>query len=200
MNQNNLADNYEDEKIGEISNKKGDKTSKVWNYFNLLNEADKKSYTQCTINGCTEKLAYHNSTSSMLKHLKFNHVTAYESCATNKSKSKQFTLISSNYKIIPLSKEKSQAITIAIGRFIAFDMRPINLIEGTGFEALLKLAEPNYQLPCRTTLMHTIEELYKSTKKDIICQVNNSKSFGITFDYWSSLTTKSYLTLTIHFG
>ena len=43
----------------------------------------------------------------MLKHLKFNHVTVYESCATNKSKSNQFTLTSSNYKMIPLSKEKS---------------------------------------------------------------------------------------------
>ena len=43
MNQNNLTDNYENEKIDEISNKKGDKTSKVWNYFNLLNEADKKN-------------------------------------------------------------------------------------------------------------------------------------------------------------
>lgn len=202
MNEDNPNNISEDEKENEPSSKKSDKVSLFWNYFNLVKGTgdDKKSYTQCTVNGCNEKLTYHNSTSAIQKHLKSYHVTAYESCVSNKSKSKQSTLTSSNYKLIPVSKEKAQSITIAIARFIATDMRPINLIEGPGFISLLSYLEPSYKLPCRTTFANTVENLYKSAKNDIIAILKEERSFGITFDYWQSIPLKSYLTLTIHFG
>ena len=51
------------------------------------------------------------------------------------------TLESSNFQIQALSKEKSNTITLAIGRFIA-----LNIIEGSGFQTLLKILEPRYEI------------------------------------------------------
>ena len=103
-------------------------------------------------------------------------------------------------KLQPLSKEKINLITTAIGRFIDFDMRPINIIEGKSFQALIKTLEPRYEIPSRATFSDTIiPRIYESVKNDIIAQIQYSKSCGLTFDYWSSYANKSYLTLTVHF-
>ena len=131
-----------------------DGKSPVWLYFKKIEDSkERKTYTICSVDGCEEKLAYHNSTTAMLRHLKSLHPTTCMS-ACQKS-SKQTTLTSSDFKGHPLSKERRKNITMAIGRFLAFDMHAIKTIEGTGFKTLLRILEPRYILPCRKLSMKT---------------------------------------------
>lgn len=199
--------NNEDVKKDDTSSNAGDKssltrqkTSQYWNYFTLTSNKKGDQFTNCKINGCKEVLAYHGGTSSMQYHLKALHNEEYLKCKGQKEESTQSTLTSPNFKFQPLSKEKTRQITMAVSRFIAFDMRPINVIEGQGFIELIHTLEPRYEFPCRTTFTQvTIPELYEASKKCVITSLNESQSFAITFDYWQSFPLKSYLTVTIHF-
>ena len=123
--------------------------SKIWVHFKPIEKNDQdKSYTECKIDGCNEKLVYHNTTSSMIKHVKWKHPEKYSEFENKcSSAKKQTTLNSEGFKINPLSSDKMQAITNAIGKFIAIDMRPLNTIEGKGFQEMISILEPRYILP-----------------------------------------------------
>lgn len=197
-----MENNIEIEESKEVGKKEEkQKTSPVWNHFNLAEEGD-KTYAQCTIKGCTSKVVYHNSTTALFNHLKFNHPDAYQACLKKKvtKAPRQSTLPIFNSKTHNPSLERVSGITAAIGRFIAFDMRPISTIEGQGFQSLIHYLEPKYEIPCRRVFTETvIPRLYESLKNNILQQLKSANSFGLTFDYWSSIALKSFLTLTVHF-
>ena len=198
----NNVNNNQNDQDNQNNEDKSNKTSPVWVYFSLV-EVKNKFYAECTLNSCKDKISYHNSTTALLNHLKFAHPDAYEVCVSKKNKksqSRQSTLISSHLKTQALSKERINNITLAIGRFISFDMRPINVIEGSGFQTLIHILEPRYEIPCRTVFTENIiPRLYESLKTEISKQFKSANSFGLTFDYWKSISLKSFLTLTIHF-
>jgi len=62
-----------------------DGKSPVWQYFNKV-ETDNKVYTHCIIGGCEEKLVYHSSTTTMMRHLKALHPDAHDNCLASKQK------------------------------------------------------------------------------------------------------------------
>ena len=49
------------------------------------------------------------------------------------------------------TSKRARDITESIGYFIAKDMRPINIVEGTGFHHMIECLEPRYHLPRRKT-------------------------------------------------
>lgn len=56
---------------------------------------------------------------------------------------------------------ESIVITKAITKFITYDQRPCNIIEGEGFKLLMKLLAPNYSIPDRKTFrLNYIVDLY----------------------------------------
>lgn len=178
------------------SSKKKDnnKRSLVWNYFEEITE-DGKKYTQCQIEECKEKLSYNGNTSTMATHMKSKHPNILL-----KTDQDQPTLDSNQFKLKSLSFEKKNQITKAIKDFILLDMRPLRVIEGTGFQNLLKVLESRYEVPCRTTFSRTlIPEDFKEVKKLLIQEVKGLESYSMTFDYWTSNALKSYLTITLHF-
>jgi len=190
-----ILDSKEDAspQVGSISGQKDlkpcsvDGKSLVWKFFKKIEDSiDKKTYAHCTINGCQERFVYQSSTTPMIRHLK----SVRSQCASKneKSASKQTNLTSSNFKIQPLSKERAQSITIAIARFLSFDMQAIRIIEGAGFKSSRKLI-----------MEETIPNIYKLSKRGVLKTLKEANYFGLTFDYWSSLSLKSFLTLTIHF-
>ena len=181
-----------------------DRKSPVWLYFKKIEDSKTKKFeTRCTIDKCTDSYAYNGSTTSMLRHLKAEHKKAYDHCISFSEKpsiAKQSKLTSSDYKIQTLTKERTNTITRAIGKFLAFDMKAINTIEGSGFQGLLEVLEPRYVIPCRKTFTESvIQGLYESMKKDLLSELKQPNFYGLTFDYWQSLALKSYLTLSLHF-
>ena len=58
-------------------------------------------------------------------------------------------------------------LTEAIASFITRDMRPVNVVDGTGFLKLMQVAEPRYVVPCRKTIMKVIDQQYLSLRHNV---------------------------------
>ena len=102
----------------------------------------------------------------------------------------------------PCSVERAGAISERaserVTRMIIKDLHPINMVSGEGFRDLMAFMEPEYRLPSATHFTHLIEQRYQVVKekmRGIFC----ADSVAITADIWTSITTDSYLTVTIHY-
>jgi hypothetical protein len=59
-------------------------------------------------------------------------------------------------KKYPISSTKKKALDEMCAAWIAQDMRPIAIVEGTGFRKFIESLDPRYQLPTRRTITKTI--------------------------------------------
>ena len=89
----------------------------------------------------------------------------------------------------------------ALLQMIVTDMQPAS-IGGLdmGFQFLVHLLDPRYQLPSRRTLMRMLPDMYFKRVKEIkqeLAQI--SHVLPLASDIWTSRTTQSYLSLTCHF-
>ena len=82
---------------------------------------------------------------------------------------------------------------------IARDIRPINIVDDAGFLNLLKVAEPRYAVPCRSTILRNLSDLYTTEKRRIRGIVASADYLCCTTDMWSSRTGDGYISLTCHF-
>lgn len=104
-----------------------------------------------------------------------------------------------------LTKSKQDEITNAIAQMIASDLRPYTCVEDKGFVHLIKLLEPAYVIPSRTTFSRThVPELYCKIKNNISAIIQSDiqaglESISITTDGWKSKNGDSYMSLTIHY-
>jgi len=46
-----------------------------------------------------------------------------------------------------MNSDRAKKLTTAIAEFIARDLRPISVVDGTGFLNLMQIAEPRYVVP-----------------------------------------------------
>ena len=153
------------------SKKKDVKRSHVWNYFEEINEEGKK-YTKCQIEGCKEKLSYNGNTSTMATHMKAKHPSI--SLQTDQD---QPTLNSEQFKLKSLSNEKKNQIAKSICDFITLDMRSLSIIDGVGFQNLIHVLEPRYEIPSRTSFSRTlIPESFNQIKTLLIEELKEIKA------------------------
>ena len=82
---------------------------------------------------------------------------------------------------------------------IVGDLRPINLVEGKHFRALINYLEPSYDLPSRHTFTKSIEDLYKNAKPSLISDLSKVTHIALTFDMWTSCRMQSFLGITVHY-
>ena len=97
----------------------------------------------------------------------------------------------------PCSSERSSDITLAIASFVAMDLRPIAVVDGYGFKALMKTVEPCYTVASRPHVTTTCRREYKLLKEQLI-QLVQSCHVALTTDIWTSRATQSYIILTCH--
>lgn len=84
--------------------------------------------------------------------------------------------------------------------FIVTDMRPISIVEGTGFKNLLTDLDPRYECPSRNTIMERyIVPMYNITKDEVKSYLQCAPSHSITTDAWTSKNMDSFITTTAHF-
>jgi len=187
-----------------------EKAAPCWKYFELATDKDGKSITKCLVNGCGTQLVYCNQTSSMNKHLNKVHsiVTKIqeekkecEDMKMTKDPLCQGKLNFEGKKLVkPLGKERQTEITRAVTSFISRDLRPMNIIDGQGFKDLVESLEPRYKIPCRKTITKTcIPQLYQRLVTILKSCLKDVDGYALTFDYWTSYASKSYLTITIHY-
>ena len=66
------------------------------------------------------------------------------------------------------SSEQAGAISERIAMMIVKDLRPINIVNGEGFQQLIGFLEPEYRLPSATHLTLFIENRYKAEKQKFV--------------------------------
>ena len=139
--------------------------SDVWKLFE-----QEGASVSCSL--CQTKLSYHGSTSSMKEHLKRKHPVDFENQAEKDVPRKQqkldvFTKKSS------CSTERAAISSNLIAGVIIKDVRPINMVNGAGFQQLMAYLEPAYRLPSDTHFTHLIERMYASVKAEVVKVLSN---------------------------
>lgn len=165
------------------------------------------------------------STSNLLSHLRTAHPkeladydrqaaeqarqeaatpAASTSAATENSgrSSRQQTLaecISRSAKWSSDSPEAKQ-LTNAIGRMLALDLQPFQMVENIGFRHVMSLAAPRYVIPSRRYFAETVlDELFREMQDKIRASLQDAKDVSFTVDLWTApFTTQSFMSLTAH--
>lgn len=100
-------------------------------------------------------------------------------------------------KFKKLGKADNERITNAISYFIAVDGEAYSAPEGKGFQHLMKVLAPTYQIPSRTTFSERkVPKLYEETKKIIKNKIRGVHFFGLTTDGWTAPNHHKFIALT----
>jgi len=195
--------------------------SAVWRYFGFpassgeYVEKDKRRRKEVFCTLCKNPLNYTGSTTNMIVHLQYRHLAEFnELVLLQKQKSSeqpkrtplpkgQQSIEESFGKTMPLAHNSTRwkTLTNAVCQFLAKDLVPIDTVNDPGFRSMLKVFEPRYTIPDRTTFSrHYLPSLYQKQKAIISEQMASGlKDFAITTDCWTSRAHHSFMSLTVHY-
>ena len=182
--------------------------SGVWEYFDEPKENEEaggddrnlKRKIPCKL--CDLKLSDGGGTSNLKSHLQAKHPQEYQRLMNSeadkkKQQPKQSVLNHSSLRVC--SSQKAAAITERIANFVALDLRPLRVVEGTGFKQLMNYIEPAYVVPSHTHITSIICKKYHTIKEELLSSLESTLSVSLTTDIWTSRTVQAYITVTIHF-
>ena len=194
------------------------KSSPVWESFERLDNKQVK----CKL--CCDILSYRGGTSSMLSHLRSKHPCVTQTQAkqqqqlnilstavgaepsqskttlqTTQGKKEQRTM--ENFVTLQrkCNPSRQESITSLITKMVALDMMPVYKVEGKGFRKLVEFLEPEYKVPSHQTIMQRINKMYGEVKGAVEKALDDVSDVAITTDAWTSLSTESYITVTVHY-
>lgn len=195
--------------------------SKVWKYFGFDTNAEgcilqwKKIY--CRI--CMAQIAYSGNTSNLSYHLEKNHPDEF--CEFVKSNTEQMreAFATAFSKLKPEASQpaaqdplaakavqghenrRQQELTAAVLGLICEGLYPVSIVDEPTFRALLKTAEPRYELPSRKFLCaKAIPEKYGAVREAVLRELAEATWCGISTDLWRSENqNRTYVTLAAHF-
>lgn len=201
--------------------------SKVWKYFGFDSNAEgcilhwKKIY--CRV--CMAQIAYSGNTSNLSYHLEKNHPEEF--CEFIKSNTEQMreAFASAFSKLKPESAScaqqpagdtvaagpagpgggldggRQQELTAAVLGLLCEGLQPASLVDEPTFRALLRAAEPRYELPGRRFFSgRAIPERYAAVREAVRRELAEASWCGIAADVWRSHgQNRTYVTLAAHF-
>lgn len=83
---------------------------------------------------------------------------------------------------------------------VTLDLRPVAMMEGTGFKQLINYLELNYQGSSTVHITNRLQEHYMKAKTIIHVMLEEPMHSAITTDIWTSMATQLYITVTAHFS
>ena len=169
------------------------KRSAVWDYFKKKGD-DKVACTLCQV-----ELKYSSGTSSMSNHLAKKHCIETSQTATSSKQQSSMEAYVQQGPVRRCDSRRSEEITQKICKMIELDMMPISTVDGDGFIELINFLEPEYDIPCRTTITSRIEKRYKDMARNLKKRLSTADRVALTTDGWTALTTESYITITSHY-
>ena len=102
-------------------------------------------------------------------------------------------------KIWDINSPRAQAVTYAIAEMIVVDNQPLSLVENIGFQRLLKLLKPQYQVPSRKYVTEKIlPSIHSKMRNELEKQIQQTKFLSFTTDIWTSNSDVSFLSFTAH--
>ncbi|XP_051958615.1 E3 SUMO-protein ligase ZBED1-like [Xyrauchen texanus] len=96
--------------------------------------------------------------------------------------------------------QQANALSESVLQMLIYDVRPLSMVDGAGFQQMIAQFNPDYILPSRTHFTHLMEQKYSTTflkVKQILKEVNSS--ITLTSDVWTSRATEAYLGVSCHF-
>ena len=190
------------------------RNKKLWAYFGfkssdgktIADDYQKKVF--CRIGGCNkEELPYSGNTTNLVHHLqkfhpKENSVYLGSNIELTPSSS-QFPKISAFFhpptKKIDLESKRAKEITSAVVNFIVEDLRPFNVVSGSGFKKLMAVTAPDYPLATDRYCAGKVSDRYAVAVTRLQAILGDVKSVAITCDLWMSGAQHAYLGVTAHF-
>ena len=100
---------------------------------------------------------------------------------------------------MPNSSKRAKELTNVNGYFIAKDMQPVSVVQGGGFQYMVKTLEPQFQIPHRKTLMdRVLPNLYLKARDIVMHCTTAAEWFAITADCWTSSANEAYIGVTFY--
>ena len=195
---------------------KRQRRSAVWEHFTFSNE---KEDIHPTCNICKAQVkASDSNTTNLRNHLmRIHNITvetrevkkrASTSCTTTTTTTSGSTSndLSNNtpsllqmWTKLDRKSKRHRDITMAIARYIAIDLRPLDSVNDSGFTQLIKTLEPRYDMDSRTHITQSLlPTMYDDLKNKIKDKLASAKQVSLTTDGWTSRGTKSFITVTAH--
>ena len=78
---------------------------------------------------------------------------------------------------------------------IEVDMLPTSVVEGNGYQDVINILEPAYQILTRRTVTRLIETHYEERKQELLNKLATVASVAITTDCWTALTAENCLSI-----
>ena len=86
-----------------------------------------------------------------------------------------------------------------IAEWCARSIRPVSIVNDSGFHTLLKFLEPGYALPCRKTISSILSRKHALGIEELRCILQKADGLATTSDLWTSKATEGYASVTGHF-
>jgi hypothetical protein len=186
--------------------KRDTRRSAVWEHF-LKSEGD-QDQPVCLLCNATVK-APDGNTTNLKNHLKRKHskvvITPENNDDDKQPKKKkqaggsQQQSLTTMWTKLGSNSKRHNDITLAIAKYIAADLRPLNSINDRGFQELIKTLEPRYEMSSRTHITEKIlPAKYKELKAEVKSTLQSASFISLTTDGWTSRATQSFITVTAH--
>lgn len=182
-------------------------SAEIWKFFT-------RNKDEAICNSCERVLKTPTGTTTTLKrHLESKgheiHLQKYTALIQENSAGKSSGLTQSKLTYVKAevwskTHPSAKQLTTAVAEMMALDFQPCSIVEDQGFMQLLKIAEPRYSLPCRTTFSRNIiPKLYEDKRLKMVEKFahdgKNLQSLSITTDLWTSRTGDPFISLTVHY-
>ena len=93
-----------------------------------------------------------------------------------------------------INHEQARKIHVAIGEMIALDVQPFSIVEDIGFNRLMHLLKPNYEIPSRKYFTtNIIPELHSKVMAKVQLNIDNATNISFTTDIWTNNADASFI-------
>ena len=187
--------------------------SRIWEHFGFLTcdgkycEPDKKKrkLVYCKVCECSYK--YCGNTTNMHYHLKEHHPILYkvlsDAESSSSSNSTRVASMPRGQQKLPKLFKQQQAFPCTSSKWVKLlssKRYSLLTVNGSGFRKFLEDLEPRYKPPDRKIISTVyMPRLYKAKKESILPELHSCRAFGFTTDMWTSRSTHSYVSFTVHF-
>lgn len=97
-----------------------------------------------------------------------------------------------------ISKERSEKITQALAKLIAFNRLPFSFSSSTAFKTFMKEIEPGYKCPCSQTILCSLRVLENELKSKIQHTLDLCEFIALDTDCWTSRSQEGYMNVNAH--
>ena len=78
-------------------------------------------------------------------------------------------------------------------------MMPVNTVDGKGYRTHVEFLEPEHKVRSHQAIVRRINKMYGEVKQAVMEDLNDLKYVAITTDAWTSMATKSCVTVKIQY-